>query len=350
MPHVRLAIWRSQKKLNVTLATASLKETQSQKHVAKKWFRLIDKTSHLQMPISATIPSHNETPGEHGFESRWLSAGKMDTTYGAGRLGQEAIVALLVMEGRAILEWQCGIVKEVPSGAMAWLNFSAGPPICCRLEGASCRQQALVLTYPLDWVRRSLGRLRQELAADLQTLLLGPCPAAAMVLRALEADDRVWARALLASTLCAEARNLLEGSRMSEFFFRKVLLESRGEEHFCTRTRRLALERVARVREAFLQDLENPPNLEALARLCGCHPQYLSRTFSETAGMTISHCLRRLRIERAAELLASGQMNASEAALEVGYRSLSHFSQAFRAEKGTSPSGWMRHGARALAA
>jgi AraC-like DNA-binding protein len=35
-------------------------------------------------------------------------------------------------------------------------------------------------------------------------------------------------------------------------------------------------------------------------------------------------------------------MNASEAALEVGYRSLSHFSQAFRAEKGKSPSEWIR--------
>ena len=171
-----------------------------------------------------------------------------------------------------------------------------------------------------------------------------------MILRPLDAGDRLWARGLLAPALCPGARSLLEGSRMSEFFFRKVLLEARGEEHFCTRTRRLALERVAKVRETLLQDLENPPCLEELARLCGCNPQYLSRTFSETAGMTISLCLRRLRIERAAELLACGSMNASEAALEVGYRSLSHFSQAFRAEKGTSPSQWMRGGAHALAA
>ena len=58
--------------------------------------------------------------------------------------------------------------------------------------------------------------------------------------------------------------------------------------------------------------------------------------------MTISLFLRRLRIEKAAEKMSSGRMNVSEAALEVGYRSLSHFSQAFRAEKGCSPSEWMR--------
>lgn len=146
----------------------------------------------------------------------------------------------------------------------------------------------------------------------------------------------------MAPTLCPAARHLLEGSRMSEFFFRKVLTESKGEELFCTRTRRLALERVAKVRKALLGNLEDPPNLDELARLCGCNPQYLSRTFSETAGVTISLYLRRLRIERAAEMLANGQANASEAALEVGYRSLSHFSQAFRAEKGISPSEWVK--------
>lgn len=303
----------------------------------------------MSAPAMST-PHPGAPPRGLGFESRWLSPGKAEPRFWPGRAGPDAIVALLVMEGGLRLDWQAGIVKEIPPGRIAWLNFAAGGPSRCRLIAAPHEQQALMLAFPLDWARGSLDKLRQELSADLQTLLLGPCPAAPMILRPLDAGDRVWARALLAPTLCPEARSLLEGSRMSEFFFRKVLLEARGEEHFCTRTRRLALERVAKVRETLLQDLENPPCLEELARLCGCHPQYLSRTFSETAGMTISLCLRRLRIERAAELLASGSMNASEAALEVGYRSLSHFSQAFRAEKGTSPSEWMRGGARALAA
>lgn len=279
-----------------------------------------------------------------GFDSRWLGAELANSLSWSGRAGSDAVVALLVLAGEAQLEWTDGRVSELPAGRLVWLNLAAGRPASCRLSGDGTGRQVLALGYPLAWVRESLSALRQELSADFRALLLGPFPPHPLLLRPLEPEDRVWARALLAPTLCAAARALLEGSRMSEFFFRKVLLEARGEEHFCTRTRRLALERAARVRELLRQDLENPPSLEELARHCGCHPQYLSRSFSETTGTTISLLLRRLRVERAAELLAAGRMNVSEVALEVGYRSLSHFSQAFRAEKGAPPSRWLREG------
>jgi len=42
-------------------------------------------------------------------------------------------------------------------------------------------------------------------------------------------------------------------------------------------------------------------------------------------------------MERAAELLLSGKYNVTEAALEVGYSSLSHFSQAFCQTMGCCP-------------
>ena len=54
-------------------------------------------------------------------------------------------------------------------------------------------------------------------------------------------------------------------------------------------------------------------------------------------GETIADHVRRLRLERAAELLRSGKFNVTEAALEVGYNSLSHFSQAFHEAFGCCP-------------
>jgi AraC-like DNA-binding protein len=42
-------------------------------------------------------------------------------------------------------------------------------------------------------------------------------------------------------------------------------------------------------------------------------------------------------MERAAELLRSGKFNVTEAALEVGYSSMSHFSQAFCQTMGCCP-------------
>ena len=53
--------------------------------------------------------------------------------------------------------------------------------------------------------------------------------------------------------------------------------------------------------------------------------------------MTIPQYVRQIRMERAAELLKSGKFNVTEAALEVGYNSLSHFSQAFCETMGCCP-------------
>jgi AraC-like DNA-binding protein len=128
------------------------------------------------------------------------------------------------------------------------------------------------------------------------------------------------------------------------FWFRAKILEISAlilveptEELFCQRHKRLALERVERVKHALARDLENPPSLSELGREVGCSPFYLSRIFSEHTGLTISRYLRNLRLERAAELLRSGRSNVTEAALAVGYSSLSHFSKAFAEMFGLCP-------------
>ena len=77
--------------------------------------------------------------------------------------------------------------------------------------------------------------------------------------------------------------------------------------------------------------------MEELSREVGCSSFYLSRTFSKETGQTIPQYLRQLRMERAAELLKTGNYNVTEAALEVGYNSLSHFSHAFHQTYGCCP-------------
>jgi AraC-like DNA-binding protein len=108
-------------------------------------------------------------------------------------------------------------------------------------------------------------------------------------------------------------------------------------EFFCTRQQRAARERVARSQEILRASLSDPPTLEELGRKVGCSPFYLSRQFSQETGLTIQQFLRRIRLERAAELLRTGQCNVTEAAFEVGYSSLSHFTVAFREAFGCCP-------------
>lgn len=109
------------------------------------------------------------------------------------------------------------------------------------------------------------------------------------------------------------------------------------EEFFCSRQQRLAQERVDQVVFLLKQNLAEPPSLEELGRKVGCSHFYLSRIFSSQTGQTITQYLRRLRMERAADLLRAREHNVTEVALEVGYNSLSHFSQAFHETFGCCP-------------
>jgi AraC-like DNA-binding protein len=130
-----------------------------------------------------------------------------------------------------------------------------------------------------------------------------------------------------------------------EMWFRSKALEVASHLFFrpaegellCTRTQRLARERVDKAKGILKKQMQNPPSLEELARMVNCSPFYLSRQFAQAGGMTMQQFLRQIRMERAAELLKTGQCNVTEAALEVGYNSLSHFSSAFHETFGCCP-------------
>src|SRR5207247_1564525 len=115
------------------------------------------------------------------------------------------------------------------------------------------------------------------------------------------------------------------------------LFAPKNPEFFCMRQKRVARERVERVKQVLARDLANPPALEMIGQEVGCSPFYLSRIFSREVGLTIPQYLRKLRMERAAELLRTGRYNVTEAATEVGYSSLSHFSKAFCETIGCCP-------------
>lgn len=109
------------------------------------------------------------------------------------------------------------------------------------------------------------------------------------------------------------------------------------KELFCHRQQHVAAERVEQVIELLKANLTEPLSLAEIGRRVGCSPFYLSRTFSKETGTTLPQFLRQLRMEKAAELLRSGQYNVTEAAMEVGYSSLSHFSHTFHQTFGCCP-------------
>jgi AraC-like DNA-binding protein len=137
--------------------------------------------------------------------------------------------------------------------------------------------------------------------------------------------------------VCAAAQPLWYQCKALELAMTFLLESPPGAEMPGTRRDRLAQERVEQVIFLLRQNLAEPPSLAALGRQIGCSHFYLSRIFSAQTGQTITQYLRQLRMEKAAALLRSGEYNVTEAALEVGYNSLSHFSAAFHETFGCCP-------------
>ncbi|MGR3323510.1 MAG: helix-turn-helix domain-containing protein [Pseudooceanicola sp.] len=83
--------------------------------------------------------------------------------------------------------------------------------------------------------------------------------------------------------------------------------------------------------------MADPPGFGALAADLAVTPRTLARRFAEETGATWRAALRRMRILRAAELLAGGKITVTDAAFAVGYSSHSAFAAAFREVTGASP-------------
>ena len=94
---------------------------------------------------------------------------------------------------------------------------------------------------------------------------------------------------------------------------------------------------VERVVSHMRSRLEEPLDLEHLARIAAISKFHLVRVFDEITGTTPHHFLACLRIQRAKELLLKPEATITEVCLEVGYASLGTFSKTFSALVGVSP-------------
>ncbi|MFO7752067.1 MAG: AraC family transcriptional regulator [Desulfobacteraceae bacterium] len=84
--------------------------------------------------------------------------------------------------------------------------------------------------------------------------------------------------------------------------------------------------------------MDNPPSIKELAVQAGVSTSKFKQLFPKACGMTPYEYLRKIRMEKALYLLCQGRMNVTEAAYEVGYESISHFSKVFFKFHGIKPS------------
>lgn len=198
------------------------------------------------------------------------------------------------------------------------------------------RHRFFTVEFSFDFLRKHLSGAK-DLHPAVQAAINGTEGGTVSEVQPLSAEIQRLVETLRHPPILTSAQKVWYHSKALELAVAFFFKAQAAEEFFCHRQKQMAHERVERVIAILKRNLAEPPTLEAIGREVGCSPFYLSRTFSAETGQTIPQYLRKLRLERAAELLSSGKCNVTEAAMEVGYSSLSHFSQAFHQTFGCCP-------------
>jgi AraC family transcriptional regulator len=276
---------------------------------------------------------------EQGVSIEWHDFQLVEPLAWSDSFHEESLEICLNYTGEAELGSGKG-AQGLGAGQLAIYATRSHRPVAARLTDSMHRFVTLEL---------SAGFLQDQFSTVLDGLLPG-------VRRFLENPRRFepWLEiGSLPSTLLASRRQLLEPpvnnsalgvwyqSKVLEVLAQTLFQPDKPAELFCHRHKRLNKERVERVKYLIERDLENPPNLEMLAAEVDCSPFYLSRLFSEEAGLSMPKYLRLKRVERAAEWMLSRGMNVTEAAMAVGYSSLSAFQKAFAEQFGMSPGNYL---------
>jgi AraC family transcriptional regulator of adaptative response / methylphosphotriester-DNA alkyltransferase methyltransferase len=93
---------------------------------------------------------------------------------------------------------------------------------------------------------------------------------------------------------------------------------------------------VAIVEREYASDLA----LDDIARRVASSRRQLQRAYAEVGNTTFRDHLTRVRMQRAAEMLATRSMTVREVAHRVGYRQPAQFAKAFRRHQGIAPSAY----------
>jgi AraC-like DNA-binding protein len=86
------------------------------------------------------------------------------------------------------------------------------------------------------------------------------------------------------------------------------------------------------------RDYASELSLDDIARRVASSRRQLQRAYAEIGKTTFRDHLTQVRMERAAELLATRMFTVREVAHRVGYRQPAQFAKAFRRHRGVSPS------------
>ncbi|PTQ13523.1 AraC family transcriptional regulator [Sphingomonas oleivorans] len=148
----------------------------------------------------------------------------------------------------------------------------------------------------------------------------------------------------LAIELIGDAHGPALAAKVGEWYIRTQTREGGGAQRApVARRYRIAHRGLAAALAAMEANLAEPLPREALAAAAGVTVRQLERLFAAHVGRTIGREYLGLRLDAAMRLLRETELGRVEIAIACGFADSSHFSRAFRARFGMTPS-HARHG------
>lgn len=118
-----------------------------------------------------------------------------------------------------------------------------------------------------------------------------------------------------------------------------ALFAAEAVQSAACQNRRFAL----RAAEIMRANLSDPPDIQTIARRFDVSISRLTGLFMEEFNLTPAKFLRDERMRRAADRLRQDQITVGQLSWELGYKSTSHFVQAFRQFHGVTPAAFARN-------
>jgi len=275
--------------------------------------------------------------GDAGLSVEWHDFSVDEPLAWSQSFHRESLEICLNYTGEAELSHN-GTLYAIANEQIALYTTSAAQAVRATRKAHS-KHRFLTLEFTLDYLRSNFGSQMEGLLPRMQQFLetggegglwaeVGPLPSRLLSIRHQMIEPPVHSAAI----------TVWYQSKVLEVLSQTIFRHDNAEELFCERHKRINRERIERARYLLERDIENPPSLEMLANEVNCSPFYLSRLFAEETGLSVPKYLRLKRVERAAILIREEGMSVTDAAMAVGYSSLSAFHKAFVDRHGVSPS------------
>jgi AraC family transcriptional regulator len=277
---------------------------------------------------------HGSFP-EKGLSIEWHDFSNAEDVDWAESFHPESLEICLNFSGHATLR-QDRTTREVQADQVAVYAVGDRSLQARRLSGHLHR--FFTMEFSAGFLRSQLGDAVDGLKPEIRGFLENPQRAPSIIhVGQMPAHLLNYRLNLLDPPVHPSAHDVWYQSKTTEILSHLFFQPAAPAELFCQRHQRLNRERCERVLFLLERDLENPPSLDMLAREVQCSPFYLSRIFVQQTGLSIPRYLRIKRVEKAADLLRTGKMSVTEAAVTVGYLSPSSFNKAFVERFGCCP-------------